>query len=346
MRLQPDEDALAFAAAVRDLLAQSCDAQALRAAWDGGAAPDVRACGTTGRVPGLWKRLADMGVTGLVVPEEHGGAGLDITGAVPLFVEAGRAALPEPLVPTATGAALLAAAGGPLATEWLSRVAAGDAVVALGDGSTSLVVGGQWADLFLVGVDDGIRALTRDEVQVEPARSIDAGLGLARVAVAGDAGRLVDGADGLAAFDWACVAAAAELLGLAQAMLDRAVAYAKVREQFGSPIGAFQAVKHQLADAFVANSFALPVVNRAAWSVAHALPTRGRDASHAKYAAGRAAARAARTALQVHAGIGYTYENDLHMWLKRTWSLTAQWGTTDWHKDRAARALLSQAPPT
>jgi alkylation response protein AidB-like acyl-CoA dehydrogenase len=123
-------------------------------------------------------------------------------------------------------------------------------------------------------------------------------------------------------------------------MLDRAVAYAKVREQFGKRIGSFQAVKHQLADAYVATSFALPVVHRAAWSVAHASPTRARDASHAKYAAGRAAARTARTALQVHAGIGYTYENDLHMWLKRTWSLTAQWGTTDWHKDRATRQLL------
>ena len=335
MRLQPDEDALAFAAAVRDLLAQACDAQALREAWDGGA-----------RVPGLWKRLADMGVAGLVVPEEHDGAGLDLTGAVPLFVEAGRAALPEPLVPTAAGAGLLASAGGAIAAEWLPRIAAGDAVLALGDGSTSLVVGGQWADVFLVGVEDGVRAVPREDVAVEAAQSIDAGLGLAQVNVPSGAGEAVEGADGLAAFDWACVAAAAELVGLAQAMVDRAVAYAKVREQFGSPIGAFQAVKHQLADAFVANSFALPVVNRAAWSVARALPTRARDASHAKYAAGRAAARAARTALQVHAGIGYTYENDLHMWLKRTWSLTAQWGTTDWHKDRAARALLSAEAPT
>jgi alkylation response protein AidB-like acyl-CoA dehydrogenase len=337
MRLQPDDDALAFAAAVRDLLAQSCDAQALRGAWDGG---------SDGRVPGLWKRLADMGATGLVVPEEHGGAGLDLTGALPLFVEAGRAAVPEPLVPTAAGAVLLASAGGPVAAEWLPRVAAGDATLALGDGGMSLVVGGQWADLFLVGVDDGVRAMTRDEVQVEAAPSIDAGLGLARLTVPSGAGQPVDGADGSAAFDWACVAAAAELVGLAQAMLDRAVGYAKVREQFGSAIGAFQAVKHQLADAFVANSFALPVVNRAAWSIARSSPTRARDASHAKYATGRAAARAARTALQVHAGIGYTYENDLHMWLKRTWSLTAQWGTTDWHKDRAARALLSSGSAT
>lgn len=330
MRLQPDDDALAFAAAVRDLLANDCDAQALRDAWD---RPD-------GRVPGLWKRLADMGVPGLVVPEDYDGAGLDLTGAVPVFVEAGRAALPEPLVATAAASTLLAQAGGPIAREWLPRVVAGDAVVAMGDGSPALVVGGAWADLFLIGDGDVVRACSRDNVQIEDVPSLDPGLGLARVTASADAGQSLDGADGLAAFDWACVAVAAELVGLAQAMLDRAVAYAKVREQFGKAIGSFQAVKHQLADSYVVTSFALPVVHRAAWSVSQAAPTRAREASHAKYAAGRAAARAARTALQVHAGIGYTYENDLHMWLKRTWSLCAQWGSTDFHKDRAARELL------
>ena len=331
MRLQPDSDSLAFAGAVRDLLANVCDAQALRDAWDG----------ADGRVPGLWKRLAEMGVTGLVVPEKYDGAGLDLAGAVPVFVEAGRAALPEPLVATAAASTLLAQAGGAVAEEWLPRIAAGDAVVALGEGSASLVAGGTWADLFLIGGDDGVRAVARDDLQVEAVSSLDPGIGLARISAA-NAGRMLESADGSAAFDWACVAVAGELVGLAQAMLDRAVAYAKVREQFGKPIGSFQAVKHQLADSYVATSFALPVLHRAAWSVAHALPTRARDASHAKYAAGRAAARAARTALQVHAGIGYTYENDLHMWLKRTWTLTAQWGTTDWHKDRIIREILGQ----
>ena len=90
-------------------------------------------------------------------------------------------------------------------------------------------------------------------------------------------------------------------------MLDLSVTHALTREQFGVPIGSFQAVKHQLADVYVANAFAAPVVARAAWSVATDVPTGSRDASHAKYAASRAAGLAARTALQVHAGIGYTY---------------------------------------
>ncbi len=117
------------------------------------------------------------------------------------------------------------------------------------------------------------------------------------------------------------------------------VRYAEQREQFGKPIGSFQAVKHQLADGYVDNAFALPVVHRGAWSVARGLPTAGRDASHAKLAATRAAERAARTALQVHAGIGYTYEHDLHMWMKRTWALSAAWGGPAFHRGRVAATL-------
>ena len=147
-------------------------------------------------------------------------------------------------------------------------------------------------------------------------------------------------------FDWAVVAVAAQLVGLAEAMLDMAVAYAKTREQFGVAIGSFQAVKHQLADAYVATSFARPVVGRAAWSVARDLPTRSRDASHGKHAASVAASRVARTALQVHGGIGYTFEHDLHMWLKRTWTLSALWGNAQWHKQRVSRALLEEGTHT
>ncbi|MDQ1704881.1 MAG: hypothetical protein QOF18_1247 [Frankiaceae bacterium] len=334
MRLLPAPDAVEFAASVRELLERSCDAEALRAAWESG----------NGRVPGLWKRLADVGVTGLTVPAAHGGSGMDLTAAVPVLVETGRAALPEPVVETLAGAALLAAAGGPVAAEWLPRIAAGDAVLALGSGPDALLMGAQWADLFLLADDVGLHALERSAVDLAPEPALDRGAGLGVVAWQPSAGRIVTGADGMAAFDVACVAVAAQLVGLAQAMLDMSVRYALTREQFGRPIGSFQAVKHQLADVCVANAFALPVVHRAAWSVAHALPSRARDASHAKVAATLAAQRAARTALQVHAGIGYTYEHDLHMWMKRTWTLSSQWGDVAFHRDRVATAVLGDDP--
>jgi alkylation response protein AidB-like acyl-CoA dehydrogenase len=339
MRLLPDEDALAFAAEVGDLLDKACDTATLRAAWDS----------ESGRVPGLWRRLADMGVPGLVVPEQYDGAGLDLTGALPVLVEAGRAALPEPLAPTLAAASALAEAPGKVGGEvggevrgevaaaWLPRMAAGEISFAVVDGS-SPAPGAQWADAFLCLDAGTVTVVPRDAAVVAASPALDRGLGAATVTVHGDASPT--DADAGQVRDWMYVAAAAELVGVAHAMLDLAVDYAKVREQFGKPIGSFQAVKHQLADAFVEIAFAEPVVHRGAWSVVRRLDTRLRDASHAKYAASRAATLVARTALQVHGGIGYTYEHDLHMWLKRTWSLTSMWGTSDWHKERVRSSLL------
>src|SRR3954463_1328308 len=102
MRLRPDQDALDFGKSLGELLEQHCDAEALRAAWDS----------ADGRVPGLWKRLADIGVTGLTVPEEHGGAGMDLTWALPMLTAAGRAAAPQPLVETLPPPPARAAPGG------------------------------------------------------------------------------------------------------------------------------------------------------------------------------------------------------------------------------------------
>jgi alkylation response protein AidB-like acyl-CoA dehydrogenase len=197
-----------------------------------------------------------------------------------------------------------------------------------------------WADLYLMRDGDGIRALDAGEVAVCPAPSIDRGVRLGTVAWSDGAGMQLVGADPDAAFDLGVVGAAAQLVGVATAMLDMGVRYALQREQFGAVIGSFQAIKHQLADAYVAIEFARPVLARATWSVATGAPTRARDASHAKYAAAGAADRAARTALQVHAGIGYTYEHDLHMWMKRSWTLTSLWGTSAWHKARITALLL------
>ena len=335
MRLLPDDDALAFGASVRELLDRAADVEALRAAWDS----------ADGRVPGLWKRLAEVGVTGLTVAESLGGSGLQLPAALPLLAVSGAAALPEPLVETLAAAQLLERAGGAVAEQWLPRVADGSAVLALGPGPTGVVSGAEHADLLVLEDSTGaLFAVERDAVRVTPLPSVDKGARLATVEwSAADAAARLDDVDALAVFDWAVVAVAAQLVGLAGAMLDMTVAYAKTREQFGVAIGTFQAVKHQLADAFVATEFARPVVRRAAWSVAQDVPSRARDASHAKHAASVAAGRMARTALQVHGGIGYTFEHDLHMWLKRTWTLSALWGNSQWHKDRVEKALLDEA---
>jgi hypothetical protein len=127
--------------------------------------------------------------------------------------------------------------------------------------------------------------------------------------------------------------AAAQLVGLGQRMLDLTVDYAKQREQFGVPIGSFQAVKHHLANALKELAFARPAVHRAAATM------RPRDISMAKALASDAARFSARQALQCHGAIGYTVEHDLHRFLRRTWTLARTHGDAAWHRERIARAL-------
>jgi alkylation response protein AidB-like acyl-CoA dehydrogenase len=139
------------------------------------------------------------------------------------------------------------------------------------------------------------------------------------------------------ALDAGALAAAAQLVGLGGALLDRSVAYAKQRSQFGAPIGSFQAVKHQLADVAVALELARPLLFGAA--LAGGAPSAARDVSAAKVAAADAAYRAARAALQVHGAIGYTAEYDLALWLTKVRALVSAWGTQRFHHDRVLAAV-------
>jgi alkylation response protein AidB-like acyl-CoA dehydrogenase len=146
------------------------------------------------------------------------------------------------------------------------------------------------------------------------------------------------------ALDRGVLGTAAVLVGLGQAMLDLTVGYVKERHQFGVPIGSFQAVKHHLADAALQLELTRPAVLRAAWSVAHEVPTRARDVSMAKAMASDAAELVGRKALQCHGAIGYTVEADLHLFLKRAWALARAWGDTAFHTDRVAHALIEGDP--
>ena len=142
------------------------------------------------------------------------------------------------------------------------------------------------------------------------------------------------------AFDRGALAAAAYLVGLSERMIDVAAEYARQREQYGRPIGVNQAVKHLLADALLKVEFAKPAVYRAAWSVAAGEPTRARDVSMAKAFASDAAYRTSRSAMQVHGAIGYTWEADLQLWMKKAWALQRAWGDATFHRRRVAEAVL------
>ncbi len=136
------------------------------------------------------------------------------------------------------------------------------------------------------------------------------------------------------------IATAAQLVGVGEAAIALAVAHASTREQFGRPIGSFQAVKHHLADALVGVRFALPLVERAAHSVASDDPDAAVHAALAKVTAGEAAEAAVEHSLQVHGAIGYTWECDLHLWLKRAYALLAVGGDLESSWQRIEDHLL------
>jgi alkylation response protein AidB-like acyl-CoA dehydrogenase len=138
---------------------------------------------------------------------------------------------------------------------------------------------------------------------------------------------------------------AAELVGLADAMLAISIAYAGQRSQFGQPIGSFQAIKHHLASATVKIEFAKPVLLRAAVALQNWSDHRAALISHAKLAASEAALLMAETAIQVHGAMGYTYEVDLHFWMKRSWALIGAWGDEAFHTKRVGEAVIERAMP-
>jgi alkylation response protein AidB-like acyl-CoA dehydrogenase len=336
MRFSFDEDQLLFQKTLRDFLAKECPPALVRSLWETG----------TGRSPELWRKLAELGVPGVLVPEARGGLGLDEIGLVLLLEEIGRAACAEPVVATAAvGAPLLAELGGALAEGWLPRIAAGEALLAVGHPVNPFVADAHVADLLLLAREDELHAVAPEGVALvrqpsnDPSRRI---FSVAweprretRVAAGAKARALLD-----AALDRGALACAAQLLGVAEALLERGAAYARERRQFGKPIGSFQAVKHHLANVKVELEYARPVVHRAAHSVARGAAGRARDVSHAKLVASEAASHAARVALQVHGAIGYTWEQDLHLWMRRAWSLDLAFGGPPFHRARVAEAVL------
>jgi alkylation response protein AidB-like acyl-CoA dehydrogenase len=332
------DDQLTFREAVSRFLMTEAAPERLREIWDT----------DSGRSPELRKNIAEQGLTALSVPEDCGGLGMDDIAWALMTQELGYYALPDSLADAAyVAAGLITAlpAGTASREEWLSRIAEGSIRIAVGHPVNPLVADANPANLLLLAHGDEVHAVPREQVEVEPNPSIDLSRRLARVRwTPATATLIADGETGRAL--WAhtlnrgVLSAAGQLLGLAQRMLDLSVDYVAQRKQFGKPIGSFQAVKHHLADVATRIEFAKPVLYRAAYALAH--DEAGADArvSHAKLACGEAAWLAARHGIQVHGAMGYTWEVDLQMFMKRAWALDASWGDRGFHKARVADAIL------
>lgn len=265
------------------------------------------------RDPAIWQGLVDMGLTGLLVPEAHGGLGMGLVEAALIAAECGRACLSEPLVDTAF-----------VAVPWMLRQSQIGDLAAIAAGSRKVAL----AHTLNPWVADG---------EGKALQSVDPLRNLARLPAEGSSDPHL--------LDLGALMSAAQLLGLADAMLYQATEYAKIRNQFGQPVGAFQALKHQLASCTVAVEFAKPVVWRAAQALQDQAASSSVHVSHAKVAASDAAILTAETAIQVHGAMGYTYEVDLHFWMKRAWALAGAWGDRAFHYKRIDQAVLGGAQP-
>lgn len=310
----------------RDIFAEVNPPARLREVWDG-AAGDAA----------VWPALAAVGLTGLGISEDHGGSGGSAVDIVIVLHEAGRACLPGALLDTAVaGAVLGACVDDAVQRAWLPRVAAGAATMAVQLADQPYVAEADTAAALLVEVDDGLHLVERDGFQATRVAAEDRGRRLFRVEY--EAGQRVG--EAALARRWGALGSAAMLNGIAQALLDMTVAYVKVREQFGVPVGSFQAVKHKLASLHATLESATAATQLAAYAVAHAAPEQDRAVSVAKVHAVAAEDLANTEALQCHAGIGFTWEHDLHVWLKRGRALEHVYGSAADHRRRVAALLL------
>jgi alkylation response protein AidB-like acyl-CoA dehydrogenase len=294
----------------------------------------VRSLADVGGVDrGLWQELGEAGVFSLRLPEDDGGAGLGMAEAVLVFEELGRALVPGPLVWTHLAAGRIpGAADGQTVVGGLRR-----------QEEPLLVAHLDVTDVLLAVDEDGLWEVDRSRLSARPvSRPLDP---LTPMHVAG--GLLRGERRGVPADAERCrlegaILTAALLLGIADAVTARSVDYAKERQQFDKPIGSFQAIKHILADMFVRTEVARASVYAAAVNLDEpSLGPPDRAVSGAKLLAGETAITNAKAATQVHGGMGFTWEVDIHLYLKRAWVLDTAFGNSDAHADAVA-ALLAQ----
>jgi alkylation response protein AidB-like acyl-CoA dehydrogenase len=351
-----------------------------RAAW-----PDVLARTETADTydTGLWRALAaDLGCAGLVIGEEHGGAGASWREAAVVAEETGRHNAPVPFLGsavTATAAALAAGDAGLLAGLAAGEVTAALAVpfpaasfavpaptVAVGalrdgdppgvqrlTGTVTTLIDALPATVLLVPADGVPAALYAvpagaEGVTLTPAVSLDMTRQLADLTLDGAPGRRIAAGDAAAAAVRAGLVAgavllASEQLGLAERCLEMTVAYVKERKQFARPVGSFQALKHRLADLWTGVTQARAAARYAAACLADGDPDLPVAVALAKAACSDIALKAAQECIQLHGGIGFTWEHPAHLYLKRAKSSAAGYGTADRH--RATLAALAGLPP-
>jgi alkylation response protein AidB-like acyl-CoA dehydrogenase len=335
------EDQLAFRDTVQSMLDNEVTTPSIRARWES----------ESGESESMLSTLNEMGMNALLVPESCGGLGMGLVDFVLLAEACGRAALPETVVEDNVVAVgllsdlLEAGVNATQVEQLLGSIAEGAVRV----GCTHMINPysnfAHRKDFMLLANGNDIHLVPSSDLTFTAMKSVDPSRRLQKIDWSPSRKtRVADGELGAgllrATINRGALAASAQLLGLAQAMVQQAVDYASTREQFGKAIGTNQAVKHLMADCAVQIEFARPAVYRAAYTVSVAPQRADWAVSHAKTAAGSSAELTARNATQVHGAMGYTWECDLHIWVKRAWALAREWGDAGFHKNRIHEWLL------
>jgi alkylation response protein AidB-like acyl-CoA dehydrogenase len=341
----------ALQATVREFIADRFPLDAVREVYDdeqGSGDPDE-----------LWKAVGEQGWLAVMVPEEHDGLGLGLLDAAVLARCWGEGCVPGSFLPTLVAAEAVRLGGSEAQrSDWLPQVAAGAVKLSPAFGGRVTAADGvltgtvdhveyaHVADRLVVAAEGGTLWLVDPNsrgVTVTVLDTLDRSTRLAKVALSGVTGERLEQPVLPEVSDRAAVLYANDLAGIARVAVDRTVDYDKTREQFGRPVGSFQALKHALADLHVAATMA----GHAGWYAAHALDAHLPDAalavSVAKAKATDAAVEATAKMIQFHGGIGYTWEHDAHLFFKRAKRVEYQYGDAGVHRERIARLVVDHA---
>jgi alkylation response protein AidB-like acyl-CoA dehydrogenase len=284
-----------------------------------------------------WRELSELGWPGIFVSEEHGGQGLGTVELVILLEELGYALAPVPFLSNAAaGLVLLEAGSDEQKQRWLPGIASGEARGTVGiiqGGEAALVPDGDTAELIVLVEGDSASLVEAGDADVEPVETIDLTRHFARVRSDGGEPLAGDPEAGLAR---AAIGVAAELTGVSQRAMEMAVDYARERKQFDRPIGAYQAVSHRCAQMLLEVECSRSTTYYAAWTADSEPETLPLASAMAKAYASDAGWRITTSALQVFGGIGFTWEHDLHFFIKRARVDGHLYGSPREHRDRVA----------
>lgn len=333
------EDQLMFREAISRFLMTEAAPETLREIWET----------DEGRCPQLRSQMAEQGLTALSVPEAHGGLGMgDIAWSL-MTQELGYYGIPDSLADTAyVGAGVFAALddGVDGKSDYLGKICDGEIRLAIGHEASPLVADAHLAQVLLMQHGDEVHLVQRQDIEDIANPSIDSSRRLSQVTWQPTANTCIASGEAGAAI-WnetlnrGALSVAGQLLGLAQRMLDLTVDYSVQRKQFGKAIGSFQAVKHHLADVAGKIEIAKPALYRAACSLENNHPMADVHVSMARNFCSEAAALAARHGIQIHGAMGYTWEVDLQMFMKRSWALNNTWGDSIFHRSRVQDYVLN-----